>query len=66
MFKYPPVIEEDGKMMTSIRVARRFKELLTELGNNNFNRGLNIVLYTNEEKIRKFIAKKALKKSIKK
>jgi len=58
MFKYPPIIDEEKKVTISAKLPERYKDLMLKLGNGNFNAGIYIVLFTMEEKIKKYLDKK--------
>jgi hypothetical protein len=61
MFKYPPLIDDEKRVITSIKIPERFREMVGKLGNENFNAGINIILYTIEDRIVKHLEKKSKK-----
>lgn len=70
IIKYPSILKDDPKeknVSACFRITQYHKDLLNKLGGGSPSRGLNIVLYSLQDKIEKHIEKSEKKvKSLKK
>jgi hypothetical protein len=66
MIKYPPLLDNDEKVLIGARIPMRYRDLLYQLGDNNLTDGIYILVHSYEAHIKKHLDKISKKVKIKK